>query len=343
MGCRTKRIGLSLILLLLSAGLSWAGSNDYNPEYEGSREAFKYTYEYQDDVEGDGYMMVRSNVNTNNLSLLEYMHGSGTIDYADLLSSKQKTTHTSDNYYTITKYGTFEKRSKGANSEITYTIQKDMVQSPQVFAFGTGWYAARPIVYDSLLKEKTVAKSYQEAIMMHHQLEYARGYKGDISVNLNCTGSTAEARGKGSVSMKVEDFVTQGTVHIGQLLTDTMKSATPTKSKSKSGSTVWKTADGMKRQAWKRPIIEVDADYVGNFHIMKNMKIEVEKSKPMEYSDWLPCCFGGYFDMDDVDRKPIAEDGIFDCSCRNQSISTFKPAWNTTRAQFPTEDYQYKA
>ena len=328
----------ALFLMLVLTGLSLAGINDYNPSYEGTRDVSKYTYEYQDDVEGEGYMMVRENVNTNNLSLLEYMHGSGTIDYADLLSSKQKTTHTSDNYYIIDKQGAFEKRSKGANSEITYTIQKDLVQSPQAFAFGKGWYASHPVVYDSLLKEKTVAKSYQEAAMMHHQLEYARGYKGDIAVNLNCTGTTAEAKGKGSVSMKIEDFVTQGTVHVGQLLTDTMKASTPYEdSKGK-----MKQRDGMKRQAWKKPIIEVDADYVGNFHIKKNMKIEIEKSKPMEYKDWLPCCFGGYFDMDEVDQKPMAEEGIFDCTCREAALKSYKPAWNGTAAQFPIEEYRSK-
>jgi len=329
------KIGSALVVLMMTIGLSLADTDDYNPAYEGTRSVFKYTYEYQDDVEGDGYMMVRSNVNTNNLSLLEYMHGSGTIDYADLLNSKQKTTHTSDNYYTIGKGGEFVKNSKGANSEITYTIQKDLVQAPYAFGFGTGYYAANPIVYNSLLKEKTVAKSYQEAAMMHHQLEYAHAYKGDIAVNLNCTGPAYNVKGKGLISMKIEDFVTQGTVHVGQLLTDTKEASTPyidSKGKMK----VW---DGMKRQAWKEPIIEVDADYIGNFHIMKNMKMEIEKSKVTEYEDWLPCCFGGYFDMHEVDRRAIAEDGVFNCSCRDIALKTYQPAWNASTAQFPRETY----
>lgn len=121
--------------------------------------------------------------------------------------------------------------------------------------------------------------------------------------------------------MKIEDFVTQGTVHIGQLLTDTKKANT-------------KKKGGLKFQAWKEPIIEVDADYVGNFHMIKNMKMEIEKSKPMEYTDWLPCCFGGYFDMHEVDRKAIAEDGIFDCTCMKTALKSYKPAWNGTAAQF---------
>ena len=98
----------------------------------------------------------------------------------------------------------------------------------------------------------------------------------------------------------------------------------------------------MKFQAWKEPIIDVDADYAGNFHIKKNMKMEIEKSKPMEYTDWLACCFRGYFDMHEVDRKAIAEDGIFDCTCKETALKSYKPAWNGTAAQLPTEDYRLK-
>ncbi|MFZ3111379.1 hypothetical protein [Methanothrix sp.] len=69
----------------------------------------------------------------------------------------------------------------------------------------------------------------------------------------------------------------------------------------------------------------------------------VEKSKPEEYMDWLSCCFGGYFDMDEEIRKPLSEDAIFDCTCRNKSISTFKPEWNGSLAQFPTALYANRA
>jgi hypothetical protein len=297
MGCYIRGIGSVAILMLILTGLSLADTYDFNPVYEG-RTAVKYTYVYDDDVEGDGYMMVRADVNTNNLSLLEYMHGSGSIDYAHVLESKQKTAHKDSSYYTITEDGGFLKKYKYADSEINFTIQKDLVQSPHIFAFGTGWYAARPITYDSLLKEKTVAKSYQEGVMLHHQLEYARGYVGDIAVDLNCTGPSYKVKGKGLASMKIEDYVTQGTVHVGMLFTDTLK-----------GSNNFKT------QNWRAPIIDIDTDYVGDFHIQKNLKIEIEKSWGKDYSDWLPCCFDGWGDMDEVMTLPIAEAGIFDCTC----------------------------
>ncbi len=319
------QFGSAILILLIIIGPGLAGEWDFNPDY-ADRNAFKYKYINEEDIEGNGYMMVRDEVNTNNLSLLEYMHGSGSIDYAYIMNSTQKTIHGENDYYIMNENGGYVQMPSGADSSINFTIQKDIVQSPTGFAFANGWYAERPIAYDSFLKEKTVAKSYQEAIVMHHQLEYARAYKGDIAVDLNCTGPTYDANGVGRVSMKLEDVVTQGTVHIGQILSDTVK-----------GSNSFKT------QGWRKPIIDMDNDYVGDFHIKKNMAIEVEKSKPYEYEDWLPCCFGGYFDMNEEMRKPILEDGIFDCTCRNRSISTYKPEWNASMAQFPTSLFINKA
>jgi len=287
------RFCLALLLMQILCSPSWAGINDYNPAYEGTRAVFTYTYENEDDVEGEGYMMVRSNVNTNNLSLLEYMHASGTIDYSDLLSSRQKTTHTSDSYYVMGKDGSFVKNSKGANSEITYAVQKDLVQRPYAAAYGTGWYIARPIIYDSLLKEKTVAKSYQEAAVMHHQLGYARGYDGSVGVSLNCTGPTTEAEGTGLIRMKIDDYVSQGMVRIGQLVSDPLRNY-----HGGYNDTIIHT--------WKHPIIDEDANYIGTFYIKKDMEVKIRKPKPTEYEDWLPCCFGGFSDMDEADRKAIS-------------------------------------
>lgn len=290
---------------------------DCNP----GKEAIKYKHEITDDVTGQGFAVEYKNVNTNNLSLLEYYHGSGSVDMADLLNSEQKTTGGS--YYILDDAGIVKKVEKGANSIVTYTRQYDNIQSPTIFAYGTGWYANHPIEYNSLLKDKTEARSYQEAASMHRQVEYARALKGDIAVDINCTGPTATADGKGILSMKIDDDVTQGTLHIGELLLSP------------------KVKSGLKS---KDPIIEVDSDYIGDFKVQKTMKLEVTKNKQTSKKDWLPCCTGGFFDLpaDNFDAEYASWKGIFDCTCREQSISSMKPKWNTTKAQFPTEEYRYK-
>ena len=321
------KIGSGLILLLIFMGSSWAGTWDFNPD----QEAVKHKSDVTSDVTGTGYVMEHTKVNTNNLSMLEYSHGSGNMDFADILYNEQKTTHASSYIYWIDyDTGNWKRKYPGASSAITYTRQYDNVQSPTSFAYGTGWYATHPVTFNSLLKDKNEAKSYQESASMDRQVEYARALKGDIAVEMNCTAPTATVSGKGLISMKVDDDITHGTLHIGELLSMPMTNAKTPKFKTKQG--------------WKDPIIEIDNDYIGDFQVQKTMKLEISKSAPTWMEDWLPCCGGGFFDIPsyNFDKEHGLQKGIFDCTCRNTSISTMQPKWNTTMAQFPMVQYQYK-
>ncbi len=332
---RKTRIVLISLVLIVMLGSSLGGLWDLNP----GKGALKHTHHSEGDVTGEGFVMVYQNINTNNLSTLEYMHGSGSFDVADIIDSQQKSTHGGSYYYQSDSYPSpkWQKQWTGANSVIKLTRQSDMTQSPVTFAYGTGWYASHPITYNSLLKDKTVAKSYQEGVVMHHQVEYARGLVGDMAVELNCTGPTETKDGYGLASMKLEDKVTQGTVHIAEILTNpqTYKSGankyTDTNKLSKSSKVL----------GVKGTLIEVDENYIGNFDIQRQMKVEVTKSRAVTMEDWLPCCMGGFFDVPDYSKANKGQIGIFECTCRNTSISTFKPAWNGTVAQFPTNKYQY--
>jgi len=329
-------IGSALILLLITASVSWAGIWDFNP----GQESVKHKHDMTSDVSGTGYAMEYMKVNTNNLSMLEYAHGSGTMDYADVLYDEQKSIVSTENYYWIIDLttGQWIKKYGSANSAITYTKQYDNVQSPIAFAYGTGWYASHPVGYNSLLKDKNEAKSYQESASMHRQVEYARALKGDIAIEINCTGPNDMADGKGFLKMKIDDDVTQGTLHIGELLSMPMKDArTP-----KFNYNTIKKKLGDAKQGWKDPIIEIDSNYVGDFQVQKTMTLDIKKTKSTWGEDWLPCCSGGFFDIPskNFDKDFGSQKGIFDCTCRNTSISTMKPAWNASMAQFPTEKYK---
>ena len=136
------KIGSGLILLLIIISSSWAGTWDFNP----GQEAVKYKNDVTSDVTGTGYVRNTQKVNTNNLSMLEYAHGSGNLDFADILYNEQKTTHASSYIYWIDyNTGQWKRKYPGASSAITYTRQYDNVQSPTTFAYGTGWYAAHPV------------------------------------------------------------------------------------------------------------------------------------------------------------------------------------------------------
>ncbi|OPY51800.1 MAG: hypothetical protein A4E48_01388 [Methanosaeta sp. PtaU1.Bin060] len=326
MGYMANRIAVVLFLLMMVPGLSWgAGIFDWNP----GQQCTLYKNDIQNDVTGTGYVFEYMKVNTNNLSLLQYSHGSGSMDFADIVSSEQKKSKTSYYYY-VDKNGEW-KKDGGATSTISMTRQYENKQSPTSFAYGTGWYASHPVNYNSLLKDKTDAKSYQEAIAMQRQIEYARGVKGDIAVDLNCTAPTAKADGKGIASMKIADDVTQGTMHISERIVNTLQ--TP----------AGETRD-MKIQGVKNTIIDVDLNYIGDFSVQRNMKAEMTKYKATWYEPWLPCCFGGFNDIPSHNLQKERSDvvGIFDCTCRETSLSTFKPAWNGSTAQFPESTYGSK-
>ena len=328
-----RRIGAVLLMLLISAGFACAAGE---PAMNPNGYYIENTHEFQQDVSGEGYVMVYQYVNTNNLSLKNYMHGSGVMDSATLINSQQKASKSVDFFPSEIKDSKGKTvylsdpgkiyTNKNYDSVIGFTEQNEMVQSPKGFIYGTGWYASHPVEYNSLLKERTDARNYQAGAQMLHQIEYARGFRKDIGVTLNCTGPILKAKGAGITEMKIEEDVTQGTVHVGATLTRLDKMAKGAK-----------TAGGV-----KSPLILIDEDYIGSFKIKKSMKINAQKSEVKEISDWLPCCFGGYFDMTDYDRKWLNEDGVFDCNCRATALKTYKPVWDGSTAQFPNEIYQSK-
>ncbi len=123
MGHVNAKAGTGLILLVLFTGLSWAGTYDFNP----GQEAVGHKHEMTDDVTGQGYVMEYKKINTNNLSLLEYFHGSGSMDLADVLNSEQKTASHTGTYYYLDYNGQWVKSWKGCNSAISYTRQYDNI------------------------------------------------------------------------------------------------------------------------------------------------------------------------------------------------------------------------
>lgn len=277
----------SLVVALILLEMGGVCSAATNPDGYFVEEKFSLAQ----DVEFEGYAMVYQNVNTETLQLSNYMHGSGSMDMATLINSSQE----EKSYYPFNNTkGWYDDKVAVHDGQIYFVEQNEMVYAPQSFAYGTGYYAENPVVFNSKLKEKTVGKSYQEGVSMHHQIEYAHAFKKDIKVNLECNETNDVAvKGKGLAEMGIEEMVTEGTVHIGGLVTD---------------------PDGTK--GWKEPLIEIDENYIGTITLKKNMKLTADKDCLTKPKDWLSCCVGGYGEMED-DDKLWGEEEIFDCTCRD--------------------------
>jgi len=297
------KAGVALAMLFFLAAPAWAADNP-DGYYQ------KYEHTFKQDVEGDGYAMVYQKLNTETLQLQNYMHGSGSMDAATLINSSQKSV--SYRYFN----GTAWPEEKAKEGKINFIEQNEMVYSPQVFPYGTGYYEANPIVYNSKLKEKTSGKSYQIGSSMHHQIEYARGFNKDLEVNLTCRAPTADENGLGYAQMRIEEDVTEGTVHIGELLTYKNGPGNNTK-----------TSDD-ETHRWRDPLVDIEEDYIGTFKITKEMEVCTTdgKTKSSDSKDWLSCCFGGYGGMDDHDKVGV-EDCFFNCQCYDNALADYDPEW----------------
>jgi hypothetical protein len=194
-----------------------------------------------------------------------------------------------------------------------------MVYAPMRIAVGTGYYAANPLDYSSLLKEKTWVKNYLAGTSMHHEVEYAHALDKELEIvakdKMNMTWDP-ELVSVGYTQMKLVEDVTDGKAHIGVLQANSNFAATIAED----------LAVSSFKSAWRNPSIEIDEDYWGTYHIEKNMTLEVPYHLIQKKDDWLPCCFGGFNDMNTLDKKPFkSATGVFDCTC-------FKAP---TQAQFP--------
>jgi len=272
------------------------------------------TFDFEQSVQGNGYYMTYIYAQAGNTALKNYAHGSGSLTSEATLTYQNLVQKTHNAY---SDYNDF------AQDCIQFKEDVSAVYAPMRIAVGNGYYAANPVDYSSLLKEKTWLKNYLAGTSMHHEVEYAHALDKELEAvvkdKMNLTYDP-EYQGVGYTQMKVNEDMTDGKAHIGVLQANNDYIADGTDGFDKVN------AFTAKKSAWKNPSIEIDEDYWGTYHIEKNMTLEVPYYLKQTSDDWLPCCFGGFDSMTTYDKKFFkSAAGIFDCTC-------FKAP---TQAQFP--------
>lgn len=282
-------------------------------KYPNAYEEKNTTFDFEQSVQGNGYFMTYLYAKSGNIAVKNYAHGSGSLNSEATLV-----------------YQYWDKKNRPAYADyndwtqncIQFKEDVAMVYAPMRIAVGNGYYAANPLDYSSLLKEKTWVKNYRAGTSMHHEVEYAHALDKELNIDVkekfNYTYDPI-TEGIGYTRMQINEDVTDGKAHIGVLQANTnFASINPWTG----GSNAFAAA----KSAWKDPSIEIDEDYWGTYHIEKNMTLEVPYYKKETSDDWLPCCFGGFNDMSTYDKKYVkSATGVFDCTC-------FKAP---TQAQFP--------
>ncbi len=316
-GIDLKKVILAVVILSAFIGLSAA--YDYSNLLKGGIIERNSTFDLEQSVQGNGYFMTYMYVKEGNVAVKNYAHGSGSINNEALLSAYSK-----NNTYHL--WGV-DWQDYNQNC-IQFSEDNAMVYAPMRIAVGTGYYAANPIDYSSLLKERTEVKNWRAATSVLHEVEYAHAIDKELSVIakenwyhiydpvLNATGA---------INFKVNEDVTDGKTHFGVLQGSVQPVIKPRDQDSISDyvSNDVTSSIGFATRAFRKPSIEIDEDYWGTYHIEKNVTLVVPYRKITYSEDWLACPCGSVLDA--LIAQPYYLKGskgfgsnpipIFDCTC----------------------------
>jgi hypothetical protein len=170
-------------------------------------------------------------------------------------------------------------------------------QAPKIIAIGRGYYADHPISYNSQTGQQTWIKSKVAGVSMNHEVSSAHNLSQTLDMSAQDSSHQNEygMTANGGVQLKVAEDVQEGKVSKGVL-----QGGIPRNGQSPSAT------------ALRNPSLDIEEDYVGNFHIEQNMTLLVPIWRLSQNYSWLSCCSGDYFDVPDRNRGYIGEKSVFD-------------------------------
>lgn len=199
-------------------------------------------------------------------------------------------------------------------SQIQVKEDSKMTYSPLVMSIGSRYYDQYPVVFNSLLKEEDWMKNRNRLNSLNHRIDHAHGLNKVLDAQADADTN----------SMNIEEDLVDGRAHFGVLQLEGIPVDEEPEEEEESEVEESDEEDpqdvqvlGLAMNAWKKPLIEIDEDYVGSYHIKKNMTLStVEEEEEVEEDDWLPCCSGGFSDLNYADAEVLkSAKGIFDCTC----------------------------
>ena len=189
------------------------------------------------------------------------------------------------------------------SSNISLESQNNDTGAPVNIAVGTGYYSSHPVAYNSAISSQTQLENMGAATSMQHSVQSAKGVSGTseymVRESENIRGDSEYSRTT-STQMRIDENVIEGKVHIGAL--------------QGSDTSGWETGRdgwGPTTSAWKNPAIEIDEDYIGTYHISKNITLNEMNRKLVSTDSWLNCCSGNYFDIFPPKPVSISADDVF--------------------------------
>ena len=187
-------------------------------------------------------------------------------------------------------------------SIISLESQNNDTSTPVSISVGNGYYSSHPVAYDSAISSQTQLVNKGAATSMQHAVESAKGISGSSAYTVR---ESASIRGGSEYSsatsqMMIDETVTEGRVHIGAL-----------QGGDDSGWETGRDRTGSFMSAWKNPAIEIDEEYIGTYHISKNITFSKSDRRLVRTDSWLNCCYGNYFDILPPEHVSISADDVF--------------------------------
>lgn len=285
---------------------------DLISEKPSSFEETKMTFNFDQKVSGKGffathkYFLMPDALGTkgrhfNGVEAKDKAHGSGNVDSDSKIYAERSYTNKTwiDGY--IDEDGKVVLDEEETSSTVQIREDSKMTHDALPMGVGLGYYSLHPVVFDSLIKKEDSMKNCNGYNSLYHMVDMAHGLDIELDAQSDATNNT----------LKVKEDLVNGRSHFGVLsLSGIPKYEAPEEDDSEESETL-----GLDLMSWRDPIVEIYQDYVGNFHIEKNMTLYTYEKEEEEEEPWLPCCMGGYEYIYPIYRRSLSAEGIFDCTC----------------------------
>jgi len=244
-----------------------------------------FSYNMEQKVQGNGFNNAYLNAAALKISLSNKGHGSGSYNYESKLKIIDGAM-----FDDITGMSTIV-------SDRNITLQENAD-----FSYATvGFYMGKSFRWGgfrSLGREEICLKNFGAGVSMNAILDHVDTLSKNIYADIYWkeansseeSGSIIERRAKSNLDV---DAAFTGKVHFGAFIFG---------------------------KDMKKSDMFLDEDYLGAYSLSKKMSYESSSKLDQVEDDWVPCCSGGFADMNPRDAADFkSAKGIFDCTC-------FKPA-----------------
>ena len=248
-------------------------------------------------------------------------HGSGNMETDSTIYSESSYSNKTWINGAIDEDGEEIEDEEESTSQIQVNQDSKMTYSPMAMGIGKSYYKQYPVVFNSLLKEEDWMKNRNRFNSLTHSIDQAHWLNKELDAQVDADTN----------SMNIEEDLVDGRAHFSVLQlegipVDEEPEEEESEVESDDGVSDKEGSDedapenvqvlGLAMKAWKKPLIEIDEDYIGSYHIEKNMTLSAIEEEEEEEDEWLPCCYVGFGDLNKMDAKAFeSTKGIFDCTC----------------------------